>query len=207
MGESKRRAAAREQLNEAIQQVDIPRLAAAIQKLATAASGHVGSDCYAHSTIAQEILARLGVQARLVVGYAAWRVGDGDGDVILHAPAPGMVEQPGGVPYHVWLEIDDHLLDLTTYSLPTKAAQLDALDGGHTSVTWFPDYLFVPRKSISSIESVIQLWAGIYYYSHDPEVEARIIGEAPELDETDVQAAWLLYQNPEVQAIGPNSLT
>ena len=115
MGESKRRAAEREQLNEAISQVDIPRLAAAIRKLATAASGHIGSDCYAHAAIAQVILAKLGVEARLVAGYAAWRVGDGDGDVILHAPAPGMVEQPGGVPYHMWLEIEDHLLDLTTY--------------------------------------------------------------------------------------------
>jgi hypothetical protein len=99
MGESKRRVAAREQLNEAIMRVDIPRLAAAIRKLATAASGQVGADCFAHAAIAQAILIQLDVEARLVVGYAALRVGDGDGDVILHAPAPGMVEQPGGVPY------------------------------------------------------------------------------------------------------------
>ena len=72
---------------------------------------------------------------------------------------------------------------------------------------WSPDYLFVPRKSISSIASVIQLWSGIYYYSHNPGVEARIIGEATELDEADVQAAWMLYHNPDVQAFGPNSLT
>jgi hypothetical protein len=99
MGEAKRRALAREQLNKASQRVDIPRLAAAIRKLATAASGDIGADCYAHAVIAQAILAKLGVEAHLAVGYAAWRVGEGDGDVILHAPAPGMVEQPGGVPY------------------------------------------------------------------------------------------------------------
>ena len=207
MGEAKRRAAARKQLNEAIQRVDIPRLAAALRKLATAASSNVGSDCYAHATIAQAILAKLGVEARLVAGYAAWRVGEGDGDVILHAPSPGMVEQPSGVPYHMWLEIEDHLLDITTYSLQAKAAQLNDLDGGHTTVIWSPDYLFVPRKSVSTIGAVIQHHAGLYYYSREPEVEALIVDSAPELDETDVQAAWLLYQNPEVQAFGPNSLT
>jgi len=135
MGEAKRRAEARKKQEEILQLVDFPRLAEALRKLATAASGNLGADCYIHTAIAQAILLRLGVNAKVVVGYAAWRVGPGDADVILHAPVPGMVAQFGGLAYHAWLEIGYNIVDFTTYSLREKARQLDKLDGGHTAVT------------------------------------------------------------------------
>ena len=56
MGEAKRRAQAREQLRVKIEQANLPRLSAAMRKLATAASSNFGSDCYGHAVIAQEIL-------------------------------------------------------------------------------------------------------------------------------------------------------
>ena len=204
MGEAKRRAEARKKQEEALEKVDIPRLAGAIRKLAIAASDKFGADCYVHAAIAQAVLARLGVEASLVVGYAAWRVGEGDSDIIMHAPAPNMVDQPGGVIYHVWLEIGDKILDLTTYQLAEKARQLDLLDGGCTTVNWCPEFLFVDRDSRSKLRDVIHLGTGLYYYEERPEVAKRIIAEAPELDLMDVGAAWLLYQNDTIQAFGPN---
>ena len=115
---------------------DLRRISSALRRLATAASGNLGSDCYIHAAIAQEILNRLGVSSKLVAGYAAWRVGNGDGDVILHAPMPNMPSQPGSVAYHMWLEVGKHLIDFTTYQLRHKAIQRDKLDGGTTTVTW-----------------------------------------------------------------------
>lgn len=206
LGEAKRRALARKLVNTSDDQVILSKLSAALRRLCTAASSHFGSDCYGHASIAQEILARLGLQAKIIAGYAAWRVGNGDSDVIIHAPMVGMVPQPGGVAYHVWLEVADNIVDFTSYQLRAKAAQLDALDGGTTTVIWCPDYLFVPKKSISSLRDVTQLKAGMYNYSREPEVEARIIQAAPEMDINDVQAAWLLYHNQELQVFGPNNM-
>jgi hypothetical protein len=194
-----------ETLDEAVARVDLPRLSSAIRKLATAASANFGSDCYIHAAIAKAILEKLGVEALIVVGFAAFRVGDGDSDVITHSPTPGMVDQPGGVVYHVWLEIADNILDLSTYALREKAAQLDKLDGGHTTVTWCPDYVFAPKSSLSSMRDVIQLHAGLYHYSYEPDVADKIISAAPDLDEDDVNAAWLLYQNQEMAVFGPNN--
>lgn len=200
------------QRNKAIKQqtqIDpaiIPRVASAIRRLATAASSHFGADCYIHATIGQAILHRLGVESVLVAGTAAWRVGNGDGDVIMHAPSAGMIPQPGGLAYHVLLEIGTRILDLTTYTISNKCRQLDALDGGYTNIEWCPEYLFIEKSSISSMRDVTMLGAGLYYYRRDITIEKRVVGEAPDLDPDDVDAAWLLCQNQDLQVFGPNDV-
>jgi hypothetical protein len=186
---------------------DLPRISSALRRLATAASGNLGSDCYIHAAIAQEILNRLGVSSKLVAGYAAWRVGSGDGDVILHAQLPHMLPQPGSVAYHMWLEVGNHLIDFTTYQLRHKALQMDRLDGGSTTVKWCPDYLAVPKKSVSTLRAVIQLRAGMYFYKQDMAIENLIISAARPLDDDDMNAAWLLYLNQELCVFGPNNMT
>jgi len=190
----------------AIRETDLPRISSALRRHAIAASGNFGSDCYIHAAIAQTLLARLGVASELVVGYAAWRLGNGDGDVILHAPLPNMPPQPGGVAYHMWVEADNNIIDFTTYQLRDKAAQMDKLDGGKTDVVWCPDYLAVPRKAISPLRDVIQLRAGLFHYLRVPVLEAKIIAAASPLDEGDINTAWLLYQNPTLQVFGPNNM-
>lgn len=185
---------------------DLPRISSALRRLAIAASGNLGSDCYIHAAIAQTMLARLGVSSKLVAGYAAWRVGNGDGDVILHAPLPNMPSQPGSVAYHMWLEVGNHLIDFTTYQLRYKALQMDKLDGGRTNVTWCPDYLAVPIKSISPLHAVIQLRAGKFFYKQDRAIENVIISAAQPLDGNDINTAWMLFHNQELRIFGPNNM-
>ena len=185
---------------------DLPRISSALRRLATAASGNLGSDCYIHAAIAQTMLNSLGVTSRLVAGYAAWRVSNGDSDIILHAPLPNVATQTDGVAYHVWLDLDKHILDFTTYQFRHKAAQLDALDGGSTNVVWCPDCLYAPSSSVSPLRKVIQLRVGLYHYVRMPLLEDKIITAAPALDEDDVAAAWLLYQNLELRVFGPNNM-
>ncbi len=145
------------------------------------------------------------MNATLVVGYAGWRVGPGDSDVVLHFPAPGMVVPENAAPYHAWLEIGDQILDLTVYQVRTKAAHLDQLDGGRTTVDWCPEYLIASKKSVSPLRDVVQKQAGLFYYERVPAIESRIIRTAPVLDPDDVRAAWMLYQNPSCEVFGPNN--
>lgn len=184
---------------------ELQRISSALRRLTTAASQHHGSDCYIHSALAQVMLAGLGIESKLVAGYAGWRVGNGDSDMVLHAPLPNMVPQPG-IPYHVWLELDGHILDFTTYQLRLKAAQMDELDGGKTNVVWCPDFLFAPKKSISPLNRVIQKRAGMFYYERETEIEARVIAASSPLDEDDLATAWLLYQNQGIQVFGPRNM-
>jgi hypothetical protein len=120
---------------------------------------------------------------------------------------PGMAPPPvDDLPYHIWLEFYGSLLDVTTYQLRLKAEQLDAQDGGHTTVEWCPDYLFVPKNTISSLRDVVQKDIGMYYYERNVGIERRVIDAAPELDPEDVEKVWLLYHNPECIVFGPNDI-
>lgn len=85
----------------------LQRIADAVQKLSIASSELYGGDCYLHGALSQKLLEMNNIDSRIVVGFAAWRVGDGDGDVITHRPQPGVALAPGSAPYHVWLEIVD----------------------------------------------------------------------------------------------------
>ncbi|MBW4054503.1 MAG: hypothetical protein HIU83_03690 [Proteobacteria bacterium] len=184
----------------------LQRISSALRRLAIAASSNFGSDCFMHVTIARELLTRLGIETTLVCGYAAWRVNIHDPDIVIHAPLPDTPLPLGSFPYHMWLEIDDHLLDFTTYQLKHKIGYLNQLDGGTTTCLWCPDFLFVSKKTISSLWDVIQLRTGMYFYQHAPELEVRILAASIPLDEEDVATAWMLYQNQELQLFGPNNM-
>jgi hypothetical protein len=184
----------------------LSHISSALRRLATAASGNFGSDCFTHVALARELLARLGIKATQVCGYAAWRVNIHDPDIVLHAPLPDTPLPPGSFPYHMWLEINDRLLDFTTYQLRHKIDHLNRLDGGTTDCIWCPDFLFVSKKTISPLRDVIQLRTGMYFYQRVPELEAQILAASTSLEEEDVATAWMLYQNQELQLFGPNNM-
>ncbi len=205
MGEAKRGAAAKERFNRLIEEADLPRISSALRRLATAASGQAGGDCFVHSAIGKEILRRVGVEAEMICGLSAIRVGPSSGDVIVHAPIPGMPVQPGGVAYHIWLELERrYLLDFSAYTLRLRSQQLDLLDGGTTIVTYYPEYIFAPKHTISTLREVTQGEPGSYCYERIPDLEERIFSAANDLDSEDVELAWTLYNNPDVRVFGPN---
>lgn len=207
MGQAKQRRAAQAAADSLMGSVDFARVAQAVYKLTAASSPVFGADCLLQAALAQSILSRLGVPAKVQAGYAAWRVGEGDGDVISHRPGPGMVlRDPRELPFHAWLEVGSHIFDVTTRQLAHKAQQLDALDGGSTTVQWQPDYLLIPIERTSGYKDVANGSAGLCYYSPQPEI-ARIVidGQAP-LEEESIALAWTIYQNPTIQVCGPNDM-
>jgi len=205
VGQAKIRAAMRQKTEEQIAGFDFQQLASAIHRLVDAAGTHQGVDCYTQALLASEILLRHGITAEIAVGFAAFRVGNGDGDVITHAPMPGMSYQPNAAAYHAWVEIGDWIFDTTTSQLRQKAADLDALDGGTTTVDWCPDYLLVQKSSVPSFRQVSCEHAGMYFYERRQDIERLILSTAPETCQADVHAALVLFENPETVVLGPNN--
>lgn len=151
------------------------RVSFAVRKLASATSSQLGYDCVMHATLGRALLADLDFDAHRVVGYAAWRVGTGTGDVLSHFPAKRGYLPPGveGFPYHAWLLCHGFVVDFTTYQFNVKAQTLDAFDGGHTTVSWCPDYLLQPVNRIRGHADVaMALRPGVAYYEVRPELES-----------------------------------
>ena len=140
------------------------------------------------------MLTKLHVDAKLVVGFAAWRVGNGNGDVIAHHPAVVVGHGAGGM-FHGWLEIGKNILDFTTYQLRLKAAMMDAIDGFETDVVWCPDYLYVQKASISPFNSVRDKHAGVFHYRHDAATEAKLRSAAEPADPADIEQLWRIVKS------------
>ena len=194
--------------------VNIEQLAKAMQKLATAASGSLGADCYMHAALPQVILQDHGVPARITVGFASWRIGQGDGDVISHAPMPGAVQfskdSGRAAPYHVWLTLKQEglswVLDFTTYQLAQKAADLDAMDGGKTTVAWCPDFLLRPAGHSSSLAAVAKGDTGLFHYEENAQLSEVILANSIPVDPMDVSTLRIIYANPDIYVQGPNDM-
>ncbi|WP_305910508.1 hypothetical protein Q9L42_020365 (plasmid) [Methylomarinum sp. Ch1-1] len=212
MGEAKNKAkrfvASIQKLND----LDLSDVVSAMQKLAIASSAQFCGDCYVHAGLCQALLKELGVETELCVGFAAWRVGEGNSDVIVHGlireNSPQAIDymklnDPRAIPYHAWLECGYWLIDFTTYQLEEKAARLDAMDGGHTDVDWQPDYLIIEKKSISQLKDVIQTTTGTYWYERVMPLEKRIKALAGSIDQEDLENLKLIYEHKDIHVVGP----
>lgn len=207
MGEAKRRAQLAAKMHDELRE-QAARVSIALRKLSVAASIHFGADCYMHAALGRVLLQDLGLETRVAAGFAAWRVGHGDGDVLGHTPQAQGYLPPGtkGFAYHAWLEGCDCVIDFTTYQLREKARQLDEADGGCTSVEWCPEYLVLPRREIRAYKEVAQApGPGIAYYEARPDI-ARLLQAQFTVDEADLRAARLILSNPDIQVFGPNDV-
>jgi hypothetical protein len=185
----------------------VARVSNALRKLATAASSHLGSDCYLHMELGRVLLADLGLQADRALGFAAWRVGGDKSDAIAHVPFAQAHSPPGAkaFPFHAWLFCQGHIIDFTTYQLRIKGKLLDAADGGHTNVTWCPDFLLLPLKETRTYRQVVrESHPGTAYYEVRPELNAMLESKA-EPDPGALRVGRVLIANPNVVVCGPNT--
>lgn len=211
MGEAKRRRMAAE-AGSAELALAVGKVGSALRRLATAASGQFGSDCYVHAALGRQLLADLGFDVSLEVGEAAWRVGPGDGDVIAHTPrVQGFAPEnmpPGkqALAYHAWLVVAGNIVDFTTYQFTRKAQELDAADGGHTTVTWRPEALILPVGHVLSYRQVAQSpKPGVAFYDAHPDL-LQLMAAQFELQAADLAVARLLLTNPDMNVFGPNDV-
>lgn len=216
MGEAKRRKGLTE-MSQAVlkaegQGPEVPaRMAQAVRQVMSSLTYHSGADCLLYARLTAGLLRSLGIaDARVVAGSAAWRVGDGDTDVIAHARelAGGQLWVPDGVgqaaPFHAWVEVPSLklLADFTTWTLRDKARQLDAADGGRTSVDWCPDYLWIedregPGSWVRTPNHVrVAEHAGAFTYVRHADIEARALAGVNSEEELapKIQAVIIAYR-------------
>lgn len=188
-------------------------LSKALIKYMTSASPAQGADCALHASLAFQVLTNRGFEVRIAAGEAGWRIGDGDSDVIVHSPrVSGAQFGPDGKPagaFHVWLVCESTIIDFTTYSLPLKAEQLDAMDGGNTQCVWAPPYLAVEQNASSTIEGITYaLNAGVFAYGEAPNLYNLMLHRkfVSPADQQDVMMIEYLMANADIKVVGPNNV-
>jgi hypothetical protein len=181
MGEAATRKKRQLMAKLALNRLDMDKVALAVKTTCDALTDARGYDCQMYAQVGAGLLGRLGVTAKPVAGGAAWRVGPGDGDVLNHFPdrqgsrcfRPD-VAMPTTM-FHAWINVQDLLVDFTTWSLTQKAQQLDAADGGQTQVEWAPEYLCTPIESALPYRDVVQgEGSGLFSYVRIEALERMI---------------------------------
>lgn len=208
MGEAKRRKAVLSDFEESSFMEACAKVSSALRRLAEAASAHLGGDCFLHAALGQRLMADLGFAMDIQVGFAAWRVGPGDGDVVAHTNNTTSYLPAGvaGAAYHAWLTHGHYVVDFTAYQLPRKASELDALDGGRTLVRWAPEYLALRRDQLRTYKQVAMApLEGVAYYEMNLGLQRKVMTGFT-LDEDDLATARILLANQDLQAIGPNQV-
>lgn len=173
----------------------VPRVSAVLRKLAPLMSQEPARDAFFHMEIGQALLADGLIPTRRVYGFAAWRVGPGDGDILSYHPsALGWLPQsPESLPYQPWLEVEDMIIDFTTYQFEQRAKALDVVDGRTTCVDWFPRYLLIPRSEVRSLRRVTDaMHSGVVYYQEVPELN-RVVDPGTPPDDSTLQKARALF--------------
>ena len=192
-----------------------PAFSGAIRKLFESASDSLGFDCYSHHAIASAALTMLGVPNELCIGYAAWRVnGEAPHGVVAHHTVNSFTfkSDSTAILYHSWLKVGPEIVDFTTYQLPMKAAELDAIDGKHTIIEWAPDYLWSLAKNGVSYTAVREGYiAGLFHYRRDMGLERHLKSKASPVNHEDVEYLLIIYhtlcQGDSIHVFGPNNLT
>jgi len=200
MGEAKRRRLAGE-MNVTVDRAVLDNAARTVARYMRAAGRpeERGADCTLHAALLQALLGRLGVQARAVAGYAAWRTGVGAGDVVGHHPDAGAAPiGPQTFLGHAWVEAGRYVVDATTWQWAMKLAQLDALDGRCSRVEWPMDVLIADRRELSPYRQVKNGYAFAAHYEERPEFRHVLI----EADPADVDQVLFLHRNPDVEVAG-----
>lgn len=182
MGEAKRKREQAEYYSQLLKRVDLNKAAQAVSQVVMAVTDFHGADCLLYAQAGALLLQAHGLPAEPVAGSAAWRVGDGDSDVISHARelrGPQFKPESGkALLFHAWVHLPGYVIDFSTSTLPRKARELDAADGGTTQVTWAPPFLCVPLSSCRTPREVLMApKAGVYAYVRHVDIEALVLPE------------------------------
>jgi hypothetical protein len=186
MGEAKRRRDAVHRQGGEVAILDRSAVAQAVRIVVEALPRPCGGNCLWYAALGTSLLQRLGLQARLQIGEAAWRVGPGDFDVVGHAQhmLTSSLPTPDSEIFHAWIRVNAHptmlpeVVDLTTWQLQIKAANTDRMDGYRTMIKFCPDYLWVAetqatRLSIDEVADANEV--GLYSYVRKPNLEYRLL--------------------------------
>jgi hypothetical protein len=181
------------------------KVASAVARyLAAASTTNRGRDCQAHAQLTKALLKSEGIDSRLVGGYAAWRVGTGDADMIAHHPNSVYAASEANIVGHFWVEAGDLIIDPTTWQFQTKLEVCFQADGMPYEVLWPHQYLVISKSSVKPFKAVRDGYTFAYHYDERPELAAMAaIAASDPIDRNDLGALRLVYANPFALITGP----
>lgn len=159
-------------------------IAAATRGFAGCASRAPLVDCLSHAQAAEHLLERAGYMARVVAGFAAWRLhGQAPGAVVAHLVGEGCDLIPGqeGIAFHAWVEVlspdGDSIFDVTAYQLAAKMAAIDASDGQITPIEWQGEFLLRKKVWLNTWPEVRDgSHAGAAFYAANEHTQTMLAG-------------------------------
>lgn len=128
-----------------------------------------GGDCIPTALLMADALKAEDIKAKPVIGYAAWRVGPGAGDMVGHHPSVISQVMPDGSEEmgfmgHAWVQVGYWIIDITTRDLPSKLAGIDAFDGRKSHCLWWSPITVIERKKCKTLWHTQQDYdSGCYY--------------------------------------------
>jgi hypothetical protein len=200
MGEAKQRAQREAAQRACFGAVDFARISAAVRMRVAEGSDPPALDALRHARLARHLLQRAGLESDLMVGFSAWRVGPGVGDIVAHGgshdPRAESSRRDDLVPpHHAWVETGGHVYDATTYQLARKAADLSRPDGAVVSAVWCPDFVLTPRASLASFARVRQPVVGLMYYARDAYLQSIVLQQSVAPDPQDLARLEHIYRD------------
>jgi hypothetical protein len=200
MGEAKQRAQREAAQRAFFDAVDFARVAAAVRALVAEGSATAARDALRHAQLARHLLQRAGLESDVMIGFAAWRVGPGVGDIVAHGgshdPRAESSRRDELVPqHHAWLETGGHVYDATTYQLARKAADLGRVNGAAVTAVWCPDFVLTPRASLASFARVRQPVVGLMYYERDAYLQSVVLQQSIAPDPQDLARLEHIYRD------------
>lgn len=205
MGQAKLRQIEAQRITKVIDTINKEALAQALSKTMQAITHIHAADCIQYAQIGTSVLNYMGVPARAVAGFASWRVGPGDADVVSHDP--GMTAgasislKDNIVMFHAWIELDGvkapQIVDFTTFQLREKAQALDAADGGKTQVDFCPTFIWQDAPAVGvNAHAVAQAPnAGVFSYRRDKHIEQLVFEKVDrEMLESHAHATLFVYK-------------
>jgi len=168
------------------------KVARVVRAWGSAYSAFPDQDCVMLSNIAQRLFADLGITVEVCIGYAAWRVGPAEFEVVGHVSEPW--EAASGL-HHAWVAYKTLIVDITTFQIVRKVRGLDADLKRKTTIDWCPpDYLIASPQEIHSFDAVCNgTTPGWFYYERRRELEMILQNKLDTVAlETNVRMARLI---------------
>ena len=173
----------------------------AVKTFCLGSSTQLGGDCIVHALLASAVLREEeGIDAHLIAGYAAWRIGRHAAAVVAHHPGGEICATEHGVLLHAWVQAGSHILDPTTYQLPMKMDMIDATDGQKTPISvpkdWEADGLLAHSRERASWAQVRDgRRAGSFCYEPSEALTAQVLSHVDsQLDPDAIAMARQLYR-------------
>lgn len=112
-------------------------------------------NCHLIAALAQKILTIYKVESKVFGGFAVWRVNVYEFNGIYAQRFNGKHSVQHFMRLgSFWLEVNECIVDFSTFWLPIKMIILDSVEKRKTLIQWCPDFIWMPKTQMLSLHDV-----------------------------------------------------